>query len=136
MAAVCSFVVSNVLFSSYVAVFVSPPPQRSLLIGLQSEAEYGCGAIVLEPGDVLLYYTDGVTEASGIAGDRFDESRLLRILEESCRSGLGAQAILNQLFTRLDRFVGLDHHLEDDASMVVLKVDEALMLPSLNTTLA
>ncbi len=102
-----------------------------LLIGLQAEADYGCGHVILEPGDVLLYYTDGVTEASGIAGDRFDEVRLLRILDEACRSGKGAQEILDQLFVRLDRFIGLDHQLEDDASMVVLKVNDALMLPTL-----
>ncbi len=102
-----------------------------LLIGLQSEAEFGCGEIILEPGDVLLYYTDGVTEAPGLAGDRFNESRLIALLEECCLGGLEAKEILNQLFLRLDRFVGRDHQLEDDASMVVLKVSEALRLPSL-----
>ncbi len=107
-----------------------------LLIGLQSEAEYGCGDITLEPGDVLLYYTDGVTEASGIAGDRFDEARLIRILDESCRKELDAQAILEQLFSRLDRFVGSDHQLEDDASMVVLKVNDELRLPPLKQSIA
>ena len=101
-----------------------------LLIGLQSEADYGCGEIRLEPGDVLLYYTDGVTEAPGIAGDRFEEERLIRSLEAGCRSGTGAQGILDQLFTRLDRFVGVDRQLEDDASMVVLKVPEEVSLPS------
>ncbi len=101
-----------------------------LLIGLQAEAEYGCGEVVLEPGDVLLYYTDGVTEAPGITGDRFDEERLIRSLEAACRSGTGSQGILDQLFTRLDRFVGVDRQLEDDASMVVLKVPEEVMLPS------
>ncbi len=106
-----------------------------LLIGLQSEAEYGCVQIVLEPGDVLLYYTDGVTEASGMTGDRFGEERLIRMLEEASRSGLAAQMILDQLFTRLDRFVGDDHQLEDDASMVVFKVNEELMLPTLKTSL-
>ncbi len=102
-----------------------------LLIGLQPEAQYGCERVVLEPGDVLLYYTDGVTEASGLTGDRFDEERLMRSLVSACRSGLGAQGILDQLFDRLDRFVGQDRHLEDDASMVVLKVREEVMLPSL-----
>jgi sigma-B regulation protein RsbU (phosphoserine phosphatase) len=102
-----------------------------LLIGLQSEAEYGCGQLVLEPGDVLLYYTDGVTEAAGLGGDRFDEQRLLGLFKAACRSGLAAQAILDQLFARLDRFVGPDRQLEDDASMVVLKVREELMLPPL-----
>ncbi len=102
-----------------------------LLIGLQFDANYGCGSIILQPGDVLLYYTDGVTEAPGITGDRFDEVRLIKTLEESCSSGLGAQEILDKLFFRLDRFVGIDHQLEDDASMVLLKVDEDLMLPVL-----
>ncbi|MFM7733693.1 MAG: PP2C family protein-serine/threonine phosphatase [Cyanobium sp.] len=102
-----------------------------LLIGLQSEAEYGCGECVLEPGDVVLLYTDGVTEASGFSGERFDEERLVRAFHGACRSGLGAQAILDQLFERLDRFVGPDHQLEDDASMVVLKVRDAVMLPPL-----
>ena len=103
-----------------------------LLIGLQPEADYGTGSVVLEPGDVLLYYTDGVTEAPGITGDRFDEARLIRSLESACRSGTGSQGILDQLFDRLERFVGADRQLEDDASMVVLKVREEVMLPSVS----
>ncbi len=103
-----------------------------LLIGLQPEAEYGCGEIILQSGDVLLYYTDGVTEAPGITGERFDENRLITLLDRFAREGLGAKQILNKLFERLDGFVGLgDHHLEDDASMVVLKVNEELTLPEL-----
>ena len=96
-----------------------------LLIGLQPEADYGCGEIFLQPGDVLLYYTDGVTEAPGISGERFDEKRLIDFLDKFAREGLGAKQILNKLFDRLDGFVGVsDQHLEDDASMVVLKVNE------------
>ncbi|MEB3266523.1 MAG: GAF domain-containing SpoIIE family protein phosphatase [Cyanobacteriota bacterium] len=102
-----------------------------LLIGLQSEAEYGCAERQLEPGDVILYYTDGVTEASGLGGERFDEPRLQRELTAAARSGLGAQAILDRLLDRLDRFVGADRHLEDDASMVVLKVRDEVTLPVL-----
>ncbi len=103
-----------------------------LLIGLQPEAEYGCGEIILQPGDVLLYYTDGVTEAPGLSGERFDEKRLINFLDRFARQGLGAQEILDKLFERLDGFVGVgDHHLEDDASMVVLKVNEELTLPEL-----
>ncbi|MFM2173190.1 MAG: hypothetical protein RLZZ54_1117 [Cyanobacteriota bacterium] len=103
-----------------------------LLIGLQPEASYGCEQIVLDPGDVLLCYTDGVTEASGLNGERFDEERLITALQAACRSGVGAQGILDQLFARLDRFVGPDRQLDDDASMVVLKVREEVMLPSLS----
>jgi phosphoserine phosphatase RsbU/P len=102
-----------------------------LLIGLQPQADYGCERVLLEPGDVVLYYTDGVSEALGLSGDRFEEERLQRHLAEACRAGKGAQAVLDTLFERLDRFVGADRQLSDDASMVVLKVREEVMLPSL-----
>ncbi len=102
-----------------------------LLIGLQTEAEYGMESIVLEPGDVVLFYTDGVTEARGFGGDRYEEDRLRRSLQVASRSGSGAQAILDQLFARLDRFVGPDRDLEDDASMLVFKMQEEVMLPPL-----
>ena len=102
-----------------------------LLIGLELEAEYGCEQLVLEPGDVILYYTDGVSEAAGPAGERFEEDRLIRSLQRASQAGLGAQAILDTLFARLDRFVGAGRPLDDDASMVVLKVREEVSLPSL-----
>ncbi|KMM17773.1 serine/threonine protein phosphatase [Synechococcus sp. GFB01] len=102
-----------------------------LLIGLQRHADYGVGESVLDPGDVALLYTDGVTEATGFSGDRFDEERLQRSFHGVCRSGVGAQAILDHLFARLDRFVGADRQLEDDASMVVLKLRDEVLLPSL-----
>ena len=106
-----------------------------MLIGLQTEAEYGCGEIKLNPGDVIVYYTDGVTEAPGITGDRFGEDRFIKSITESCASCESAKSILDDLFDRLDRFVGVDHQLEDDASMVVFKTNEELMLPSVNRSL-
>jgi sigma-B regulation protein RsbU (phosphoserine phosphatase) len=102
-----------------------------LLIGLQSDADYRTESVVLEPGDVVLYYTDGVTEASGFSGDRYDEPRLMAALQSASRAGLDAQGILDQLFERLDRFVGEERQLEDDASMVVFKLREDVMLPPL-----
>ncbi len=102
-----------------------------LLIGLQIEADYGSESIVLDSGDVVLFYTDGVTEASSLSGERYEEERLRRSLQLASRAGLGAQGILDQLFARLDRFVGAGRQPQDDASMVVFKVREELMLPPL-----
>ena len=102
-----------------------------LLIGLQSEADYVCRQVRLEAGDAVLYYTDGVTEATGFSGERFDEERLLRAFHGACVSAASAQGILDQLFARLDRFLGADRPLEDDASLVVLKVRDEVMLPPL-----
>jgi len=102
-----------------------------LLIGLQSEADYECHQVRLEPGDVVLYYTDGVTEATGFSGERFDEERLMKAFHGACGSAAGAQGILDQLFARLDRFLGADRQPEDDASLVVLKVRDEVRLPPL-----
>ncbi|QEY32574.1 serine/threonine protein phosphatase [Synechococcus sp. RSCCF101] len=102
-----------------------------LLIGLQPEVDFGSDSLQLQPGDVILYYTDGVTEAPGLTGDRFDEPRLQAAFRSACQSGADAQGILDDLFARLDRYVGANRRLEDDASMVVLRVPGGVTLPSL-----
>ena len=98
----------------------------------RSDAEYVCGEVVLQPGDVLLYYTDGVTEALGLTGERFNEERLMSTLNESSKKFIKAKDILENLFKRLDTFVGENQRLQDDASMVVLKVNQKVKLPNLN----
>ena len=55
---------------------------------------------------------------------------------ESTRSKIqkfiNAKDILENLFNRLDTFVGDNHRLEDDASMVVMKVHDEIKLPHVN----
>ena len=55
----------------------------------------------------------------------------MRALLAICKTVPDAQGILDQLFARLDRFVGPGRQLEDDASMVVLKVRDEVVLPTL-----
>ena len=102
-----------------------------VVIGLQPGADYDAGQTLLESGDVLLYFTDGVTEALGFRGERFEEHRLINQFQMVCHGDLGAQEILDLLFARLDRFVGADRQLDDDASLVVLKVGDQQVLASL-----
>ena len=44
------------------------------VLGLQSDAEYQCGQIQLDKNDVILYYTDGVTDTANALGERFDRT--------------------------------------------------------------
>jgi len=81
--------------------------------------------------DGLLYFTDGVTEAVGFSGERFEEHRLINQFQTACHGDLGAQEILDLFFARLDRFAGADRQLDDDAALVVLKVGDQPVLPSL-----
>jgi sigma-B regulation protein RsbU (phosphoserine phosphatase) len=48
----------------------------SVPVGLFSSASYSDDRIQLEPGDVLVIYSDGVTEALNLAGDEFGDERL------------------------------------------------------------
>jgi phosphoserine phosphatase RsbU/P len=50
-------------------------------VGMFSEAEYQSSRVQLEPGDYLVIYTDGVSEAANPQNELFEESRLRAILE-------------------------------------------------------
>jgi serine phosphatase RsbU (regulator of sigma subunit)/pSer/pThr/pTyr-binding forkhead associated (FHA) protein len=51
-------------------------------VGMFPDAEYQSGCVDLGPGDFVVIYTDGVSEAVNPGGDMFEEGRLRRILEE------------------------------------------------------
>jgi sigma-B regulation protein RsbU (phosphoserine phosphatase) len=52
-------------------------------IGLTDAADYDEEAVNLEPGDVVLVYTDGVTEAATASGEQFGQDRLEAVLREA-----------------------------------------------------
>lgn len=51
-------------------------------VGLLAEAEYASSRTVLTPGDCIVIYTDGVSEAANRRDELFEESRLRRVVEE------------------------------------------------------
>ena len=51
-------------------------------VGMFAEAEYQSSRVNLEPGDFLVIYTDGVSEACNVQNELFEESRLRKIVEE------------------------------------------------------
>src|SRR5580658_6738652 len=51
-------------------------------VGMFQEAEYQSARVQLEPGDFLVIYTDGVSEACNTQNELFEESRLRKIIED------------------------------------------------------
>jgi sigma-B regulation protein RsbU (phosphoserine phosphatase) len=76
--------------------------------------------IALEPGDILLYYTDGLTEAENLQKDYFGEQRLIDLLRQGGRAGLSAQALLDQIDAAVGAFVG-EAPPFDDLTMVIVR---------------
>ncbi|NJK61076.1 MAG: SpoIIE family protein phosphatase [Oscillatoriales cyanobacterium SM2_1_8] len=91
------------------------------LIGLDGDSQYEEGSVRLQPGDAVVLYTDGLTEAMGANGDRFEEDRLRAGLEMACPAATQALDILEAVFAGLRSFVG-DRPRTDDMTAVVLRV--------------
>ncbi|WP_281241922.1 PP2C family protein-serine/threonine phosphatase [Geodermatophilus siccatus] len=92
------------------------PPARPL--GLQEDKPVCCETR-LEPGDRLLLYTDGITEARSPAGEFFGEQRLADFISAAAAAGQPAPEMVRRLMRHV-----LDHQadqLQDDASIVVLE---------------
>jgi sigma-B regulation protein RsbU (phosphoserine phosphatase) len=94
-----------------------------MLIGLDIDSVYEDAQIQLAPGDTVVYFTDGFTDAMSQSGDRFDEDRFNTAFEWACQEGYGAQAILDHLFDQVQRFVGDGDTYKDDMTLVVLQLE-------------
>jgi sigma-B regulation protein RsbU (phosphoserine phosphatase) len=87
-------------------------------VGLFADSSYEEGAIQLNPGDMLLAYTDGVSDAVNPAGEEWGVDGLRRAAAES--DAQSAEGIVHSIFTSMDEFSrGCQI---DDATVVVLRV--------------
>jgi sigma-B regulation protein RsbU (phosphoserine phosphatase) len=89
------------------------------VIGLLPQVSYEEGVLILEPGDVLLAYTDGISEAMAQDDEEWGEERMLLAAEAgSVRS---ADDILEAVFAAANKFTGAAPQ-HDDMTLVVLKI--------------
>jgi sigma-B regulation protein RsbU (phosphoserine phosphatase) len=90
-----------------------------LALGMMPDARYESGRVVLERGDVLVVFTDGITEAMSATGEEWGEDRLIDDLEahEPTSAGAIAERVLGAArdFSR-----GLPQH--DDMTVAVVRV--------------
>jgi phosphoserine phosphatase RsbU/P len=92
-----------------------------LLIGLDVDTQYYDAQVQLQSGDVVIYYTDGFTDAANQSGDRFDEERLFQALQWACTHYESPQDILDYLFNQVQQFIG-SNNAQDDMTLIVMKV--------------
>ena len=97
---------------------VEEMPKGSPALGLLRGVAYTEQHVELAPGDLMVVYSDGLTEARNEQRIFFDDDRLMALLP-SLR-GLSAEAAGLRLLEAVEDFVG-EAHPHDDLSMVVLK---------------
>jgi CheY-like chemotaxis protein len=89
----------------------------STVLGLFLEWECSVATAQLGTGDILIMYTDGITETTGDSGEEFGESRLLEIVQKN--RDLEAAQMLRSVEEALEQFrVGEQ---EDDMTLVIAR---------------
>jgi len=93
-------------------------PKGDSAIGLSPKSSHREQQVILEKGNLLLIYSDGLTEARNLQGTFFGEKRLFDLL--SPKTSSSAKELGERLLTEVDRFIG-DARRNDDLSMIVLR---------------
>jgi serine phosphatase RsbU (regulator of sigma subunit) len=89
------------------------------VIGLLAGAVYKEQILHLLPGDILLAFTDGISEAMNASEDEWGEDRM--IAEAQAHADVNAEELLQRLFRAADAFAaGAPQH--DDMTIVVLRL--------------
>ncbi len=93
--------------------------QGGIPLGILEAAPYVSGSCVLQPGDWLVIFTDGVVEAENDRTEEYGEQRLLFIVNTGVT--LTPAQLLQNILADLDRFVaGAPQH--DDVTCMLVKV--------------
>ncbi len=89
-----------------------------MALGLVKESEFQVGQLQIKPGDLLLLYTDGVTEAMNASYDEYGDERLLLFLKEH-RNNNSAD-LMNKIVADVSAHLdGMQQN--DDLTMAVIK---------------
>jgi sigma-B regulation protein RsbU (phosphoserine phosphatase) len=91
---------------------------HGLPLGIMPDEAYPEGSAKLVPGDQIVFYTDGVTEAENPGGEPFGLRRLDEVLENCA---VGAGDLLKEVLRELGAFTG-NNPATDDRTVLVAKI--------------
>ncbi|MBN1826976.1 MAG: SpoIIE family protein phosphatase [Candidatus Eisenbacteria bacterium] len=92
--------------------------EGGLVLGFSDGIRYDQARVVLEPGDLAVFYSDGVTEQEGEGEEQFGEERLFETVRRHRREKAGR--IVQEVVDGVARFAGTDRF-ADDFTLIVLR---------------
>lgn len=90
-------------------------------VGLIPDVEYETSETSFEPGDLFVFYTDGITEAEDAAGREFGYDHLVGVVRS--HTDRPASEIVTAVHSAVEAFRGPDHPV-DDATVIVVRVPD------------
>jgi sigma-B regulation protein RsbU (phosphoserine phosphatase) len=91
------------------------------VVGLFSSITYEQAEIQIQPGDLLLAFTDGITEPENIYGEEFGEDRVLGVVRHTMHAS--PQVLVEEIYRSVSDWTG-SPELQDDMTLVVAKASE------------
>jgi serine phosphatase RsbU (regulator of sigma subunit) len=88
-----------------------------IALGMFDHSTYTAGRTLLDTGDVLVLYSDGVTEAHNVAGEEFGEERMVSVLKQHHHEA--ASVVLDKLIDEVKRFAKGAEQYDDVTALVV-----------------
>ena len=92
-------------------------------LGIRADATYEAIEVQLEPGDRVVFCSDGIAEAANPQEELFTFEQTAEVIRQGCQQGLAAEALLEHLFGQVKAFTG-EAEQGDDMTVVVLQVTE------------
>ncbi|MCH8980957.1 PP2C family protein-serine/threonine phosphatase [candidate division KSB1 bacterium] len=89
-------------------------------LGISSLSQYKQKQMTLSPGDLILVYTDGVTEAFNAEQEMFEETRLLKAVQEMAKQT--SAKTIEHIKKKLKEFTK-DASQSDDVAMIAIKAN-------------
>jgi len=89
------------------------------VLGVVAGAEYEQGQVVINAGDLLVLYSDGVVEATNASQEEFGEERLLALILEN--SAQPSAEIRDEILRQVHAFLGAEQP-QDDLTLVVARL--------------
>lgn len=87
------------------------------MVGLLEFAPYAQAEVQLVPGDTVLVFSDGVSEAQDAAGEEFGDDRVLASLRAAADTN--AEALVTQVFDAVGAFTAGTAQGDDITAMVI-----------------
>ncbi len=90
-----------------------------IVLGMMSDVPFEDETVSLNSGDLLLMFSDGITEAMNDREEEFGEQRLMELLGE--HGGLEPEELLEMIVSRVKAFTG-ETQQQDDMTLVAIKI--------------
>lgn len=90
-----------------------------LPLGLIAEMDYEEKEVVIEPGEIILFYSDGLVEAHNGQAEMFGEKRVSQLL--STYQNRNGHTLIDAALVELALFTGADWEQEDDVTLMTME---------------